>query len=214
MVDDHQVLLDGIAALLAGVAGMRVVGTAHNGQEAIAALRATPTDVVLMDIRMPVMDGLEATAAIKEEFPQVRVIAMSMHGEGRLVEAMLARGANGYLLKNCGGAELLEAIRAVHEGRTWLSREVTEELVQVIRAPQERQRPEPLEEITRRERDVLRLIVAERTTAEIATELGITVNTVESHRRQLLQKLGARNSAGLVRMALEMGLLEPGSEQR
>ena len=207
LVDDHQVLLDGIAALLATVPGMRVAAIAHNGLETLEALRHAPSHVVLLDINMPVMDGLETCAAIKAEFPTVQVIAMSMHGEGRLVEAMLAKGASGYLIKNCGGDELVEAIRTVHGGGTWLSREVTGNLVEAMRAPKSATK-RPVEEITARERDVLRLIVKERTTAEIATELGITVNTVESHRRQLLQKLGARNSAGLVRIALEMGLLE------
>ncbi|MDX9749565.1 MAG: response regulator transcription factor [Flavobacteriales bacterium] len=206
LVDDHQVLLDGIAALLAGVPGMRVIATAHNGVQALEALRREPAHVVLLDINMPEMDGLEACAAIKAGFPGTAVIAMSMHGEGRLVETMLGQGASGYLIKNCGGDELVEAIRTVHGGGTWLSREVTGNLVEAMRAPKAAAK-QPMEEITPRERDVLRLIVAERTTAEIAAELGITVNTVESHRRQLLQKLGARNSAGLVRIALEMGLL-------
>lgn len=209
LVDDHQVLLDGVAALLAKIPDMRVVAIAHNGEEAMAVVRGTPVDVVLLDINMPVMDGLATCEAIKAEWPHVKVIAMSMHGEGRLVKAMLDKGANGYLLKNCGGDELLEAIRTVREGGTWLSREATDNLVQAIHTS-ERATKRPMENITARETDVLRLIAAERTTEEIAHELGISVNTVESHRRQLLQKLGARNSAGLVRIAMETGLLGGG----
>lgn len=209
-VDDHQVLLDGVGALLAKVPDMRVVAIAHNGVEALDVVRGTPVDVVLLDINMPVMDGLAACKAIKAEWPQVKVIAMSMHGEGRLVKAMLDQGANGYLLKNCGGDELLEAIRTVHKGGMWLSREATSNLVQAMRNP-EHAAKRPTEDITPRETDVLRLIAAERTTDEIAEDLGISVNTVESHRRQLLQKLGARNSAGLVRIAMESGLLGSGS---
>ena len=209
LVDDHQVLLDGVAALLAKVPEMHVVAIAHNGVEALAVVRSMPVDVVLLDINMPVMDGLATCEAIKDEWPHVKVIAMSMHGEGRLVKAMLDKGANGYLLKNCGGDELLEAIRTVHEGGMWLSREATGNMVQAMRTS-ERAAKRPTADITARETDVLLLIAAERTTDEIAQDLGITVNTVESHRRQLLQKLGARNSAGLVRIAMETGLLGSG----
>ncbi len=208
LVDDHQMMLDGIAALLAQAPGIRVVATAHHGKEALAAIRNASVDVVLLDINMPVMDGLTACKAIKAERPGVKVIAMSMHGEGRLVKAMLDQGANGYLLKNCGGDELLEAIRTVHGDGMWLSREATGNLVEAMRTPAGSAK-RPLEDITTREAEVLRLIAAERTTDEIARELGISVNTVESHRRQLLQKLGARNSAGLVRIAMEAGLLDP-----
>lgn len=208
LVDDHQVLLDGVSALLGQSPDMRVVAIAHNGKEALASVRETSVNVVLLDINMPVMDGIAACKAIKAEHPDVKVIAMSMHGEGRLVKAMLDQGANGYLLKNCGGDELLEAVRTVHEGGMWLSREATGNLVEAMRTPAVSTK-RPVEEITAREAEVLRLIAAERTTDEIARDLGISVNTVESHRRQLLQKLGARNSAGLVRIAIEAGLLDP-----
>lgn len=206
LVDDHQMMLDGIGALLEHAEDMAIVATARDGGQAVEAARAHGPDVVLLDINMPVMDGLAACEAIVKELNGVKVIAMSMHGEGRLVQAMLRKGASGYLLKTCGGEELVQAIRSVYGGSTWISQGAADRLVEDMRAP-ERMPTRYTEELTPREMDVLRLIAAERTTAEIARELGITDNTVESHRRQLLQKLGARNSAGLVRLAMEKGLL-------
>lgn len=206
LVDDHQVLLDGVKSLLEHSEGFSVVAMAHNGKEAIDALSHQPIDVVLLDIHMPVMDGLEACKRIKAAKPAVKVIAMSMYGEGQLVQAMLNNGASGYLLKSCGAEELVEAVRAVHGGGTWLSKEATTNLVGQLQQPVATARS-PIDPLSQRELSVLKLIAAERTTEEIAQELGITVNTVESHRRQLLQKLGARNSAGLVRIAMERGLL-------
>lgn len=207
LVDDHQVLLDGLKSLLDHTEGMAVVALAHNGQEALEAVNAHAIDLVLLDIHMPVMDGLEACKAINAALPDVKVIAMSMYGEGQLVQAMLNHGASGYLLKSCGADELVEAIRTVHAGGTWLSKEATDKLVASMQRPTPA-RQDPIDPPSGRELDVLKLIAKEHTTEEIATNLGISVNTVESHRRQLLQKLGARNSAGLVRIAMERGLLD------
>jgi len=206
IADDHQMMLDGISALLEHSDDVEVAATARDGVEALSAARKHRPDVVLLDINMPVMDGLAACEAIVKELPTVKVIAMSMHGEGRLVQAMLQKGARGYLLKNCGGEELLNAIRTVHGGGTWITKEASDKLVENLHAPQ-RKSTIFMEELSAREMDVLRLIATEHTTGEIGQELGISENTVESHRRQLLQKLGARNSAGLVRIAMERGLL-------
>lgn len=207
LVDDHQVLLDGVKSLLDHTEGMAVVATAHNGQEAVEAVNAHAIDLVLLDIHMPVMDGLEACKAIKAALPDVKVIAMSMYGEGQLVQAMLNHGASGYLLKSCGADELVEAIRTVHAGGSWLSKEATDKLVASMQRPMPAGRG-PIDPPSGRELEVLKLIAKEHTTEEIAASLVISVNTVESHRRQLLQKLGARNSAGLVRIAMELGLLD------
>jgi len=206
LADDHQMMLDGISALLEHATDVEVVATARDGAEALQATRERTPDVVLLDINMPIMDGLVACEAMVKEWPALKVIAMSMHGEGRLVQAMLQKGARGYLLKNCGGEELLSAIRTVHGGGTWITKEASDKLVENLHAPQ-RMTTAFVGELTAREMDVLRLIAQELTTGEIGQELGISENTVESHRRQLLQKLGARNSAGLVRIAMERGLL-------
>lgn len=206
IADDHRMMLDGISALLEHSHEVKVICTASNGAEAVKAALEHRPDVALLDINMPEMDGLAACERIAREAPDVKVLAMSMHGEGRLVQAMLGKGARGYVLKTCGGVELLAAIRAVHEGGTWISKEAADSLVENLRAPQ-RAPAKLVDELTPRELDVLRLIAEEHTTGEIGSALGITENTVESHRRQLLQKLGARNSAGLVRIALAHGLL-------
>lgn len=207
LTDDHQVLLDGVKALIGQEADMQVVGEALNGQEALDRLKELEADVVLLDVNMPVMDGLAACEAIDKNHPSTKVIAMSMYGEGRMVQAMLNKGAKGYLLKSCGRDELLEAIRTVNAGGTWLSRPAMDDLVKVMHDPI-KPSATGIEELTDRELEVLRSIADELTTTEIADRLKITVNTVESHRRNLLAKLGVRNSAGLVRKALAQGLID------
>ena len=207
LTDDHQVLLDGVKALIGQEGDMQVVGEALNGQEALDRLKELEVDVVLLDVNMPVMDGLAACDAIEKQHPSTKVIAMSMYGEGRMVQAMLNKGAKGYLLKSCGREELLEAIRTVNAGGTWLSRPAMDDLVKVMHEPI-KPISAGIETLTDRELEVLRLIADELTTTDIADRLKITVNTVESHRRNLLSKLGVRNSAGLVRKALAQGLID------
>ena len=209
VVDDHQVLVDGIRALLGSAEDVSFTGAAYSGEEALERLEGTAADVVLLDIGLPGMDGLDTCAAIKGRWPELKVIALSMHDGHHMISGMLERGASGYLLKNVGREELLEAITTVCNGGTHLSSQATDVLVEGLRNQEQASGDHGREPIvlTEREQEVLMLIADEHTTSEIADRLGISVNTVESHRRHLLEKLGARNSAGLIRNAMRSGLL-------
>jgi len=208
IVDDHQMLIDGLEMLLKREPGIEVVATVLNGQSALEKLAVHPADVVLLDVNMPEMDGMETCKLIKHKWPETQVIALTMHDEGQFITAMLNSGASGYVLKNTGKDELIEAIKAVHNGKTFFTKEVTESLMNSMIPGKEKGQKKYKPEISDREKEVLELIVQEFTTNEIAEKLFISQNTVESHRRHLLEKLGARNSAGLVRITMEFGLLE------
>ena len=208
VVDDHQVLVDGIRALLSDVPDITVAASAGSGEEALEQMERRPVDVVLLDIGLPGMDGITTCGRIMSAWPRTRVIALSMHDGHHMISLMLENGAKGYLMKDVGRDELLDAIRTVHGGGTFLSRHATEVVVAGLREPTHQGAAPPDRELTEREREVLGLIADERTTTEIADALKISVNTVETHRRHLLEKLGVRNSAGLVRVALREGLLD------
>jgi len=164
--------------------------------------------VLLLDINMPEMDGLECCRLMKERHPQVKVLVLSMMRELSLVKAMLKQGAFGFLLKNAGKDEVLEAIRKVAEGKQAFSEDVLESLMSSFSNKPTKPSASPFPTISRREKQVLQLIVDEKTTSEIAEELFISFGTVETHRRNLLLKLNARNTAGLVKSALEFDLLK------
>lgn len=211
VVDDHRMMVEGITALLAGVRDITIQGYALSGEEALEVLAKRPARVVLLDIGLPGMDGLDTCAMIRECWPDTKVLGLSMHDGHHMISGMLEHGASGYILKNVGREELIEAIRAVDGGGTHLSRRATEVLIDGARIPAPLPPLPPPVEITVREGEVLALIVRERTTAEIARQLRLGASTVETHRRKLMEKLGARNSAGLVRIALERGLVKAAS---
>lgn len=200
IVDDHQVVIDGICAMLTGTEQIEVVGTAHNGKDAIDIVRILKPDLVLMDISMPVMDGIEATQMLTRQYPDTKILMLSMLKEQSMVKRALDHGAVGYVLKNEGKETLIEAIEQVASGQKYLSEGVVES--------QKIQQSQTGPKISRRERQVLRLIVNEYTAKEISDELFISINTVDSHRKNLLMKLDVRNTAGLVRMAIEHDLLK------
>lgn len=207
IADDHQVLLDGLNTLLESVDDLTVVGTAHNGQEVLDFLQKESVDVILLDINMPVLNGIETCKRLNKDFPDVKVLALSMYEKASFIQQMLKNGALGYILKNTGQDELVEAIRTVHAGEQYLSKVVSDTLMQSLigKAAASRQY---IPEMTRREKEVLALIAKELTTQEISDELHISLNTVETHRKNLLSKFGVRNSVGLIKVALERGLLE------
>jgi len=193
--------------MLAEAPDLECVGEANSGEKALEKLTTTPTDVLLLDINMPGMDGLECCRKVHKNFPQVKILMLSMLREGSLVKMLLNEGAAGYLLKNAGKDEVVNAIRKVHAGERALSSDIMDLFLENPSQKKKRQ-ASPFPKISRREKQVLQLIVEERTTSEIAEELFISFGTVETHRRNLLMKLNARNTAGLVRAALEYDLLE------
>jgi two-component system, NarL family, nitrate/nitrite response regulator NarL len=207
IVDDHQIMRDGLRQMLSGEEDFVIAGEATNGREALDLIRDVSPDVILMDVGMPVMDGIEATARIHTQQPEIRILALTMHNQGSMVQLMLRNGAQGYLLKDTGRVELIEAIRVVHSGERYLGKDTSELLVGSVLRQQVASRAF-LPDLTRREKDVLKLITHGMSDVEIAAQLNVSPATVESHRKNLRSKLGARNSAEIVRIAMERGLTD------
>jgi DNA-binding NarL/FixJ family response regulator len=205
LADDHKMLRDGLRAVLEK-AGIDVVGEAANGREAIAATTDAHPDVVVIDIAMPEMNGMDATRRIVKELPDVKVIALSMNADRRYVLAMLEAGAVGYLLKSGASEELLAALAAVQRGDTYLSPAIAGTVVQqaIAETPGARARPE--KPLTAREREVLQLVAEGKSSKETAAILRIAVPTVETHRRQIMAKLNLRSVAELTKYAIREGL--------
>jgi DNA-binding NarL/FixJ family response regulator len=207
LADDHNLVRAGLRALLQGVAGVEVIAEAHNGREAVRLVGELHPDVVLMDIAMSELNGLEATGQIAREFPGVRVIMLSMHATEEYVVQALRAGASGYLLKNAPAAELEKAIKHVAQGETFLSPSVSRQVSDYIRRVG--QEGTPLERLSPRQREILQLIAEGNTTKRIAQMLNISVKTVETHRSQLMEQLDIHDVAGLVRCAIRLGLVNP-----
>jgi len=206
IADDHQVLIEGLQLLLADHPNIQISYTANDGQQVLDILADHTCDVILMDINMPVMSGLEVCKVVKKKYPKIKVIALTTFNKGSFVQQMLKNGASGYLLKNTGREELIEAIISVHEGKTYLNSETNQLLLDNLMNKSNGSSFIP--NLTRREKEVLKLIAEELTTNEIAERLFISLNTVETHRRNLISKFNVRNSVGLIRTAMERGLLE------
>jgi DNA-binding NarL/FixJ family response regulator len=203
LADDHNLVRAGIRALLDAIPGVEVVGEAANGEAALAIARDRQPDILLMDIAMPGLNGLEATRRVCAECPAVRVVILSMHVTGDYVEQALRAGASGYLLKDAATEELALALAAVGRGDTWISPAVSEQVIDRLRGDA---RPAD-EALTPRQTEILRLLAEGRSTKEIAYELGLSAKTVETHRAQIMDRLGIRDLAGLVRHAIRVGLV-------
>jgi DNA-binding NarL/FixJ family response regulator len=207
LADDHALVRAGIRSLLNAMDEVEVVAEASSGEEAIELVAQNQPDVVLMDIAMKGITGLEAAARMRGRNPEVRVVILSMHSGEEYVLQALRAGAAGYLLKDAATGELELALRSVMRGESWLSPAVSRQVVEgyVQRAGGE-QAPEVL---TARQREVLRLVAGGKSTKEIAFLLNLSVKTVETHRAQIMERLGIRDVAGLVRYALRTGLVPP-----
>jgi len=204
LADDHRMMRDGLRAVLEK-AGVRVLGEAANGHEAIAEAKRLRPDVVVMDVGMPELNGIDATKRLIAELPGTKVLALSMTADRRYVSAMLEAGASGYLLKNAASEELLSALASVCRGETYLSPAIT----RTMGAPTIRRRTPSggLERpLSTREREVLQLIAEGKSSKEIGATLGIALPTVETHRRQLMEKLSLRTIAELTKYAIREGL--------
>lgn len=208
IADDHQLVIDGIKLMLSSESDIECAGEANDGQATLDLMTKSSYDLILLDINMPGMNGIEACKHIRREYPEVKILVLSMLKEASLIKMVLKNGANGYLLKNAGKAEVLRAIRAIMAGQKYYSSEVADIVMASLAGSNPKTNKSPFPQLSRREKQVLQLIVDEFTTGEIAEKLSISFGTVETHRRNLLIKLGARNTAGLVRIGLEYGLLE------
>lgn len=206
LADDHALVRAGLRSLLDEFAGITVVGEAEDGVQALELIGKLHPDVALLDIAMPNLNGLEACARASKDYPGTRIIILSMHGDDEYVRRALLVGAKGYLLKNAGEGELELAVRAVARGDTWLSPAISSKVVAAY-TRSEKDVQTGLDLLTPRQREVLQLIAEGRTTKAIAKRLDISVKTVESHRVQLMERLGVRSVPELVRCAIRLGVV-------
>ncbi|HXC39765.1 MAG TPA: response regulator transcription factor [Burkholderiales bacterium] len=203
LVDDHATVREGLRTMLGNEPDMEV-DSAEDGRDALKLARELKPDVVVMDVTMPRLNGIDATAQLKRALPHANVIVLSMHDSVEVVQRAFEAGASGYLLKESTGWEIVDAIRAVRAGRRYLSRKI--DAAQLERHAGEQ--GDPLKRLSRREREVLQLVVEGHTSAEIATMVSLSPKTVDSYRSRLMQKLDVRDLPSLVKLAIRLGLTE------
>ncbi|KIX20569.1 LuxR family transcriptional regulator [Flavobacterium sp. 316] len=206
IADDHTMFLEGITSLLNNVSEIEIVGKAVNGKEVLLLLEKTKTDIIVLDISMPEMDGIEVTKIIKKKYSNLKILILSTHSNSQMIAKLIRIGIDGYLLKNAEKDELLYAIQKINLGETYFSKEVT-----IIHNEYEtnfKQNLATTTELSNREKEILILIAKQYTAAEIAEKTFISLNTVNTHKRNLLSKLNVKNTAGLVKYAIELGLLD------
>ena len=201
IVEDHSVVIAGIYSLLQNEKGIEVCGNAINAQSCLSYFINHTADVILMDIGLPDMNGIDLCALIKKKYPGIMVIALSTFNQGSYINKMMQAGASGYLLKNTGKVELLDAIKNVAAGKTYLSFEVGKEMQMSKEIPND----VPL--LTKREKEILKLIAGGLTNIQVAEKLFISIDTVDTHRKNLHNKLNVKNTATLIRTAIEHNLL-------
>ena len=204
LVDDQSMMLDGIESLLATMDEVKVLGRCTNGKDAVAQAELLRPDLVLMDVNMPGMDGIEATKRLLKVSPDSKVLILSMYGHKEFVLEVMEAGACGYLLKNAGKLELMEALHIVATGGKYVARELAAVIANGDRF-KDRRGETRYGVLSKREVDIVRLILQERTSQEIAETLFLSSETVETHRRNIMHKLDVRNTAGLVKYAMERG---------
>ncbi|QSE98762.1 response regulator transcription factor [Fulvivirga lutea] len=201
IVDDHKIVRDGVRLYVEKHPKVKTIEEAKNGNEALAHLRQHPVDLVLIDINMAVLNGIDSTTQITKEFENVKVIALTMHNDYHHIKSMMDAGASGYLLKNCNQSEMIEAIDRVMDNEIFYSPEVAQTVMNNLAKKKVRQSNSiPL---TPRELDIYKLIMDDKSNQEIADELFISIRTVEVHKRNLMEKTGAKSSAGLVIYAVK-----------
>ena len=211
IVDDHTLIRDGLRALLEADPLFQVVGEAGNGQELLDQLPAVAADVVLLDLNMPLLDGLATTHRLRAEYPDLRILVLSMMTHERTIGEALAAGAHGYVLKNADKYEVVAALRGVAAGKRFLCSEIGLGLLEKILLQESRNPatgPAPGVSLTHREREILQLVAGGLTNQQIADKLFTSKRTVESHRQNLLEKTGVPNTPALVKYAMEYGLLQ------
>ncbi len=204
LVDDHAVVRQGFRMILAAQADMEIVGEAGNGREAIAKAAELHPDVVVMDVAMPELNGIEATRRLLETSPQTRVLALSMHKDSVYVREILRAGARGYLLKDSIDVDFLTAVRAVAKGEGYLSPAVSDAVLTDYR----KHVSDPLDLLSSREREVLQMIAEGKTNKDVAGVLNLSVYTVDAHRGRIMEKLNLHSTGELVRFAVRKGLID------
>lgn len=208
LVDDHEIVLEGLHTLLDAEDGFTVAGTANTGEEALRRAHELRPDLIVLDIGLPDIDGIEVARALRSELPETRILALSMHSEREYVVETFKAGALGYLVKNTAFRELITAITTVMEGKRYLS----SDLVSIIlddSLPEPQSRQSPFDVLSSREMEILHLLLAGQSSKEIAFTLNLSPKTVDFHRQQVMRKTGVDNLIDLTRLAIRAGLLEP-----
>jgi DNA-binding NarL/FixJ family response regulator len=208
IADDHAIVRDGIRALLVLDPDLQVVGEAADGMEAITLATSLEPDLILMDVAMPGLGGLEATIEIRKRVPAAKIIVLSQYDDAEYVRRFLKEGVSGYVLKNAAGVELVAAIRAVMRGGLVLDPAVAREAVQDPGAPDRSGTPDTYDTLTDREKQVLKLVAEGRSNKEVAAALNISVKTAMSHREHVMLKLQVHNRTELIRFALKHGVIQ------
>jgi two-component system, NarL family, response regulator NreC len=207
IADDHQLFREGLVNLLSSASDIEVIGEAKDGPETAEKAISLQPDVVLIDIGMPRMNGIEATKIIKKKFSQIKIIAVSMHSDKQFVKGILEAGADGYLLKNCTYRQLTDAIYSVISGRKYLSDEITGMVIRGYLEPSEATNDsEP--ELSERENEILKLYAEGKSTREISEKLFISIKTVGTHKQHIFEKLDLRSNADMVKYAIKKGLIQ------
>ena len=206
LVDDHELMRQGLRSILEGEEGVEVVGEAVSGREAVELARSLRPDVVVMDVAMKDLNGIEATRQIRAECPAVQVVALSSHSDPRYVAAILEAGARGYVLKADAYDDLRKALHAAHHGKSYLSPDVTAAVIDASRRGSRSAAGSPLALIAPREREVLQLLAEGLSSPEIGRRLHLATSTIETHRRNLMSKLGLHSVAELTKFAIREGL--------
>jgi DNA-binding NarL/FixJ family response regulator len=204
LADDHAVVRQGFGRILAAQSDMEVIGEAGNGREAVELAEQLKPDVVVMDVSMPELNGIEATRRLMKAAPRTRVLALSMHKDSVYVREILRAGAQGFLLKDANDLDLLAAVRAVGQGQGYISPSVSEAVLSDYR----KHVSDPIDLLTSREREVLQLIAEGKTNKEIAAALNLSVYTVDAHRGRIMEKLNLHSTGEIVRFAMRNGLID------
>ncbi|KXK46093.1 MAG: response regulator [Chlorobi bacterium OLB5] len=210
IVDDHEVVRDGLRNILTSLENISIAGEAGNGEEAVKMYSSLKPDLVIMDISMPGMNGIEATRVIKEKDPDARILILTMHDNQEYLNQIIRSGAKGFILKNTDKEELLDAVKTVASGDNFFSKDISKLIIDnYIRTAKETEKNDGFKEVplTKREIEILKLIASGYSNQEIANILYISYNTVDTHRKNIMHKLSIKNTAGLVRYAIEKGLI-------
>ena len=209
LADDHKIVFDSLKSLLDRQPDMEVVGGAENGRVAVEQVHELKPDVVIMDVTMPNLNGIEATRQITSQYPEIKVVALSMHADKQFVTGILSAGASGYLTKNCSFDELVKAVRLVAENKKYLCPDVTGIVIEESLSGASGTGSSATDLLTAREREILQLLAEGKTIKQIAEQLFLSIKTIYTHRDQIMKKLQVENMAELTKLALRDGLIAP-----
>ena len=209
LADDHTIVRQGLAKLLEGEPDLRIVGEAENGREAVVKVEKLKPDIVLMDIAMPMLNGIEATRQIRRVCPQTKVIILSMHSHDRYISELFGLGASGYLLKSSTGTDIINAIHTALKGSTYLSPSISDKVIEDYLSLKKKSHQDDLyNRLSNREREVFQMIAEGRSTKEVAEILCLSPSTVKTHRANIMEKLGKDNISQLIQFAIHLGIVE------